>query len=45
MTMLVSVAPDVPTPVGAGRLDGGVPLATRSTIALIAAICGPDFFA
>ena len=45
MTMLVFVAPEVPTPVGAGRLDGGVPLLNRSTIALMAAICGPLFFA
>ena len=47
--ILLAVAPDVLTPVGAGRATGSggvvppVPLETRSTMALMAAICGPDF--
>ena len=43
--MLVSVAPEVATPVGGGSVLDGAPPATRSTIALMAAICVPAFCA
>ena len=44
--MLLLVAPEVPTPVGAGSPPVPPPeLVTRSIMALNAAICGPDFFA
>jgi hypothetical protein len=43
--MLLAVAPEVPTPLGAGSPDGAEPLDSVVIIARTAAICGPDFFA